>query len=128
VVIISALVLLALGGVALMPLVANPPPAPREIVVVARGMTFYLDGDATPNPTIKVAPGELVRLTLRNAEAGVSHNFVVRSLGVASTVLDGIGSTSFTLKAPDQPGEHPYICTPHSAMMSGILEVTSPGL
>ena len=44
-------------------LVAALTPSPREVVLVARGMAFYLDSDpVTPNPVIVVAPGEAVRV------------------------------------------------------------------
>ena len=42
--------------------------APREIVLVASGMTFYIEGNDTPNPTLQLRPGESVRLTLINRD------------------------------------------------------------
>ena len=54
----------------------------REIVVEVRGMAFYVDGAATPNPAIRARPGELLRVTLRNSDAGLVHDFAVSDLGV----------------------------------------------
>jgi plastocyanin len=99
------------------------PRAPREITIVARDMTFYLDGRGRPNPTIRLAAGERVRIVLRNEDAGLTHDVVVRSLGIAAPTLKGLGSTSVTVEVPDAPGRHTYTCTPHAKMMSGLVEV-----
>ena len=69
---IAGLVLLA----ALLPAWSSPPT--HEIILVARGMTFYLDGEpGTPNPTLEVKAGERVRVVLRNQDRGMTHDFAV---------------------------------------------------
>jgi hypothetical protein len=115
-----------LGVGALMPLVADPRPEPREIVLVARGMAFYLRGSDAPNPTIVLAPGEEVRVTLRNEDPGIDHDFAVASLGAALQPLGGGTSRSLRLRAPATPGRHEYVCRPHAQMMKGLL-VVAPG-
>src|SRR5688572_32001761 len=67
----------AVGLAALMPVVANPRTGPREIVLVARDMTFYLEGSSVPNPTIVVKAAEEVRVIVRNLEPGITHGFAI---------------------------------------------------
>jgi plastocyanin len=120
--------LLALGGVAtvLAGLAAGavPAPAPREVVLEARDMAFFAPGDPTPNPTLELARGERVRLVLRNADPGMTHDFVAPGLAVATPLLRDAGeSTAVVFRAPAEPGEHGYSCTPHAAMMRGHILV-----
>jgi plastocyanin len=100
----------------------------REITLVARDMAFYLESDPhTPNPTIEVRAGDIVRVTLRNDERGIGHDFAVPAIGDASLDLlaDGErGSVTFTI--PSQPGTYEYLCRPHRAMMKGRLRVVAP--
>ena len=120
------MVLLGLAGLAvagLLPLVTDAVGTPREIVLVARDMTFYLEGQAQPNPTIRVTAGEEVRVILRNEEPGIIHDFAVRQLSIAVAPLKGNEIGTVVFRAPDRPGRHTYLCTPHSDMMRGIVEV-----
>jgi len=97
---------------------------PREIVLEARGMAFYLPGSETPNPTLRLAPGETVRLTLINRDAGVAHDLAVPSLGGALPLLRGADrAATTTLRAPAGRGSHDYRCTLHPAMMRGRILV-----
>jgi plastocyanin len=99
--------------------------APREIVLVARGMTFVLDDDAAaPNPTIRVQPGERIRLTLRNEAPGLMHNFHIPAWKVETRQIRSGESTTVTFSVPDHEGRYEYHCTPHSALMRGLVEVT----
>jgi hypothetical protein len=115
--------LLSIGLIGLIPLVAGSKPEPREIRLVARNMTFYLDGESAPNPTLKVKAGEEIRIVLRNEEPGMTHDFAVASLSVGVEPLRGLGVVSLVFRAPAQPGSHEYVCTPHSMMMRGTLLV-----
>jgi plastocyanin len=100
---------------------ARPPV--REIQLVAKGMTFYLDGGDEPNPTIRTRPGERVKLVLRNVDTGLSHDFAVRSWSIGTRLLEGKGEDAIEFTVPETRGSHQYSCTPHSAMMRGIIEV-----
>ncbi len=99
-------------------------PGGRDIVLVARGMAFYLEGEpSTPNPTLRVNAGEHVRIVLRNRERGMVHDFAVPAL---QAVLDPVrwnedGDVVFA--APASPGTYSYHCRPHAAMMNGKLIV-----
>jgi hypothetical protein len=102
-------------------------PEPREVTLLARGMAFYLPGDPAPNPRLAVGRGEEVRLVLRNLDAGIPHDVAVPDAGSgrkASREVRGAGDTAdLTFHAPEAPGEYEYICTLHSRMMRGVLEV-----
>ncbi len=97
----------------------------RELVLVARGMAFYLPGSNQPNPTLRVAPGERIRVRLVNDEAGVLHDVAVDALDFSVPAFRERGERSAWLTAPAQPGRHEYVCTFHRAMMRGELEVSA---
>jgi plastocyanin len=100
------------------------PSDPREVLVVARGMTFTLPSDPdTVNPVIRVRPGERVRLTLRNDAPGLMHNFEIPAWAIKTDRIRGGSSTSVTLTVPEKQGRYQYICAPHSNLMRGFVEV-----
>ena len=118
--------ILAIGAiVALLPLLAESP-GPREMVVVARQMSFYVGGDSVANGAIRVAPGEKIRIVLVNADPGLDHDFAVTAWGVKTPVLQGEGRTSIEFRAPDTPGTATYVCSVHASMMRGTIEVVAP--
>jgi plastocyanin len=121
--VLAAAAFAVIGLGALMPLVATPRAEPREIVLVARDMAFYLEGSDTPNPTLTLAPGEEVRVVVRNQDPGFAHDFAVRSLGASIEPLAGGASGTLRLRAPASPGRHEYVCRPHAQMMRGIIDV-----
>jgi hypothetical protein len=118
------LVLLALCGVAIA-LAAGPgAPPPRELVLVARDMAFYLPGDPAPNPTLVLGRGERVRLVLRNEDPGMAHDFAAAGLDVTTELLEDSGtSATVVFRAPQRAGEYPYHCTPHASLMRGVVLV-----
>jgi plastocyanin len=95
----------------------------REIVVVAREMSFYLDGEGDANPTLHLRAGEEVRLVFRNEDTGIRHDFTIPDWGIASQRVAGKGQTSVTFRAPHTPTTRTYQCTPHSTMMRGTIAV-----
>ena len=98
--------------------------AVRELHVVTRDMSFYVDGYSEPNPTITVKAGEKLRLVLRNEDAGMSHDFAVKSWSVGTKLLEDRGQEdAITFQVPGERGTASYTCTPHSRMMSGTLRV-----
>jgi plastocyanin len=98
--------------------------AAREIVVEARGMAFYVDGSGAVNPVIQANPGELLRVTVRNADPGLVHDFAVASLGVALRPIQAGATGSVVFRAPWEEGTYEYVCQPHAQMMRGRLEVS----
>lgn len=96
----------------------------REIRLVVRNMSFYVEGEPEPNPTLKVRGGEKVRLVLRNEEPGVRHDFAVQAWKIGTRMLHDRGDAdSVSFQVPAQPGDHTYQCTPHAQMMRGTIRV-----
>ena len=75
----------------------------REIHLVAKDMTFYVDGQNAPNPTLHARPGERIRIVLRNTDVGMSHDFVIRSWSVNTRLLKGKGQDSIEFTVPADP-------------------------
>ena len=96
---------------------------PREIHLIARDMTFYIEGDETPNPTIRLRAGEDVRLTLRNEDPGMDHDLAIRAWNVATRLLEGKARDAIVFRVPDARGSEVYACTPHAMMMRGTIVV-----
>ena len=100
----------------------------REITLVAKDMAFYLESDLkapnpTPNPTLEIKAGERVRITLKNQDRGITHDFAVPAIRKS---LDQIGwneSDEVVFTAPKRPGAYPYECQPHRLMMRGTIRV-----
>ena len=97
--------------------------AAREIRLVVRDMTFYVDGEDTPNPTLYAQPGDRIRLVLRNTEPGMSHDFTVASWKVATRLLKGKGEDAVEFTVPNARGSYAYSCTPHAGMMNGLIAI-----
>ena len=101
-------------------------PAPREIIVLARGMTFVLASDPeAPNPVIPLRAGEHVRLVLRNEAPGLLHDFQIPAWNVQVDQIRAGETSEVTFTVPSAAGRYQYLCRPHSEMMKGFVEVTS---
>lgn len=128
----ALLAVVIFGTAALAPLVADraeifsrqdSSPAAREIRVVVRDMSFYVDGQDGPNPTLYAQPGDRIRLVLLNTEPGMSHNFTVGSWNVATRLLNGKGEDAVEFRVPDARGSYVYSCSPHGQVMRGLIVV-----
>ncbi|MEO5897577.1 MAG: plastocyanin/azurin family copper-binding protein [Vicinamibacterales bacterium] len=97
--------------------------AARDVDIVIRDMAFYLDGKGEPNPTLVFRSGERVRVFVRSEDAGMDHDFVVKTWKVQSNTLTGRGETSVTIKVPRAAGTESYFCTPHATRMRGTIRV-----
>ena len=103
----------------------TPHPAPtREIVVVARGMSFMFENapDAV-NPAISLRAGERVRLVLKNEAPGLLHDIVIPELDVEIEQMRAGETRELTFTVPAKPGRHEYRCRPHAEMMRGVVDV-----
>jgi plastocyanin len=122
-----ALIAGAVAAAAVLPRVAarvspGEPPV-HEIRLVVRDMGYYAGDDPELNPTLRVRAGERVRVIFTNTDTGMSHDFVITDLNVASRLLKGKDSETIEFIAPASLGTHTYSCTPHSAAMRGTIEV-----
>ena len=121
------LLLMALAGAALIPMAVSsrPQQAVREIRLVAREMTYYVEGSSTPNPTLVVRRGEQVRILLRNSDPGMTHDVGIDAWSVRTRLLDDGGKreAAIQFQAPEHPVDAVYSCTPHSLMMRGTIRV-----
>lgn len=96
----------------------------REIRLVARDMTFYVEGESQPNPVLTFRAGERVRIAVRNEDAGMRHDFVIDDWAIATRMLDDLGQEdAVTIVVPSRRGVHTYYCTPHPKMMTGTVRV-----
>lgn len=113
----------AVAVAAIVPRVPSGSDGPREIRLVARDMTYYLEGQLEPNPTLRVRRGERVRIVLRNDDRGISHDLAVAAWKVYTPLIIGIGEAVMEFRAPEAAGEEAYWCTPHGEMMRGTIRV-----
>lgn len=95
----------------------------REIHLVVRDMTFYVEGHDVPNPTLHVRRGERIRIRLTNRDVGMSHDFGVRAWQRGTEVINGTGQATVEFVAPETAGEETYSCTPHGEMMRGTIRI-----
>ena len=98
----------------------------REITLIARDMTFYVEGETMPNPTIWLAPGEEVQFSLHNADPGIAHNLAIMGWQLETASLETGASATFRVRAPEGPTRQRYVCTPHRQMMGGLIVVAAP--
>jgi plastocyanin len=106
---------------------AGARPPERELTLVARDMGFYLPNGDQPNPTLRLAPGERVKVRLVNQEAGILHDLLVESLGFDIPAFREAGERVAWLEAPAEPGRYEYVCSLHRRMMRGVIEVGDGG-
>lgn len=118
---IGLLVALIAGAAAILPGIVDTREQVREIRMVARNMTYYADGTEDPNPALRLVAGEQVRITFRNDDRGMAHDFGIPAFGVGTGIVEFGTEKSVTFKVPDRPSATSYTCTPHSAMMSGRI-------
>ncbi len=95
----------------------------RDVRLVVRDMTYYLDGSDEPNPTLTFRAGEQVRVILKNEDAGMDHDFSVAAWQTKTKLLAGRGEDSVLIRVPATRGTESYACTPHSQMMRGTIRV-----
>lgn len=110
--------------VCLLPMLASAPTDPiRDVRIVTRDMTFYLEGSDEPNPTLTFRAGEQVRILLRNEDDGMDHDFSVPAWQVKTRLLTGRGEDALVIKVPSRTGSESYTCTPHAEIMRGTIRI-----
>jgi plastocyanin len=112
-----------LTAAAVLPILGLSREPDREVRLVAVDRTFYIEGQHTPNPTLKLRAGDRIRLVLRNEDEGMRHDLRIRDWNISIPAIDGKGERSLTFRVPDRRGATAYTCTPHSSSMVGSIEV-----
>ena len=62
-------------------------------------MTYYADGTDDPNPPIRLVPGEQVRVTFRNDDRGMLHDFGIPAFGVGTGIVEFGTEKSFDVQS-----------------------------
>ena len=123
-IVIGVLATVAVVVVALLPMVASSDlDSVREVRLVARDMTFYVEGSQEPNPTLTFRAGEQVRIVLKNEDAGLEHDFSIAAWQTKTKLLEGQGEDAIVFKVPSTKGSESYTCTPHAEMMRGTIRI-----
>ena len=90
----------------------------RTLVVTAKDMMY-------DQSEIRVAPGEWVRLVLRNEDPGMKHDLVIEGLGLATTLIKTGERTELVFQVPAQ-GSFTFLCSMHPVTMRGVLIIDAP--
>jgi len=110
--------------VSLLPMIASTSTDPiRDVRIITRDMTFYLEGSDVPNPTLTFRAGEHVRILLKNEDDGMDHDFSVPAWQVKTRLLTGRGEDALVLQVPNKTGTEAYTCTPHAEIMRGTIRI-----
>jgi plastocyanin len=96
---------------------------PREIVLVAKSIAFYLPNQPDkPNPTVTLKKGEPVKLVVRNEEPGrVLHCFTISGLNVKTSEDLSAGQSENLTFTPKKKGTFPYACLMHPSMTGKLV-------
>ena len=122
VIVAGALAMLAVGGVVLATK-SGPGSDVVEVRLVARDMTYFVEGSPEPNPTLRVPRGARLRVVLTNNDPGYSHNLIVSAFGIETPLITNGKTQAIEMKVPLAPGVHAYSCGPHAEMMRGNIAV-----
>lgn len=89
----------------------------HTVVLTAKDMKFNMS-----NPTIAVAPGEIVRIVIRNEDPGMKHDLLIPQLQLRTPVLEFGDEAVLQFRVP-KTGSLEYLCSFHPISMRGLLEV-----
>ena len=121
---VSLVVMLLVVAGMLLPRLVSSRESVRDITITARDMAFVVSEIADPNPTLALMAGEQVKVTLRNDDKGMLHDFSIPEWGVRTGSVEWGEKRTITFRVPTTASTPTYICTPHSAMMSGRIIVS----
>ena len=121
---VSLVILLLVSTGMLLPRLVDTREAIRDIRITARDMSFLVEDMAGPNPTLALAAGEQVKVTIRNEEKGMLHDFSIPEWGVRTGSVEWGTERAVTFRVPATASSLAYVCTPHSMMMSGRITVS----
>ena len=119
-----ATVLLLITTASLIAWSARSATSDHLVVIIARDMAFYVEGQNEPNPTLTLPTDARVTIELHNADPGMIHDLLVESIdGVHTEALSHGQSDRVTFRTPRKPWQTEYICTFHGLTMRGRLRV-----
>jgi hypothetical protein len=95
----------------------------RDVRIVARNMTYYVDGIDGPNPTLRFLPGEQVRVRFRNEDRGMTHDLRIPAWSIGTRSVGYGDDDSIVFRVPSTGTSADYACTPHAAMMGGKVVI-----
>jgi len=121
---VSLVILLLVCAGMLLPRLVATRDAIRDVRITARDMSFQVENVGGLNPTMALTAGEQVKVTIRNEDKGMLHDFSIPEWGVRTGVVEWGSERSITFRVPANASTLSYICTPHSAMMSGRIVVS----
>jgi plastocyanin len=121
---VSVVVLLLVCAGMLLPRLVATREAIREVRITARDMSFQVEKVGGLNPTMALTAGEQVRVTIRNEDKGMLHDFSIPEWGVRTGGVEWGDERSITFRVPATASTLSYVCTPHSVMMSGRITVS----
>jgi plastocyanin len=121
---VSLVVMLLVAAGMLLPRLVSTRESVREITITARDMSFIVSEITGPNPTLGLTAGEQVKVTLRNDDKGMLHDFSIPEWGVRTGSVEWGEKRTIAFRVPTTPSTPSYVCTPHSAMMSGRIIVS----
>lgn len=88
------------------------------------------NGDLLPHNLIVVAPGTIEDVSSKAMQMGVEgwgqhYNPGGKDVLHATKLVDASKQETLVFKAPDQPGDYPYVCTfpGHAYVMRGVMKV-----
>jgi hypothetical protein len=123
-ILVAAVLTAAAVVVSLLPMIASTSTDPiRDVRLITRDMTFYLEGSDEPNPTLTFRAGEQVRILLKNEDDGMDHDFSVPGWQVKTKLLTGRGEDALVIQVPAKTGTEVYTCTPHAEIMTGTIRI-----
>lgn len=103
-----------------------PSRAVREIVIVAKDMTFIIDSlesSGAANPTLTVKAGQKVTIVLRNDDPGMQHDLIIQGLQVQVRAVSYGQTTRLTFTVPRESGTYTYLCSFHPRSMRGAFVI-----
>ena len=121
---VSLVVLLLVCAGMLLPRLVDTREPVREVRITARDMSFRVENISGPNPTMALMAGEQVKVTIRNEDRGMLHDFSIPEWGVRTGGVEWGDERSITFRVPATASTLSYVCTPHSVMMSGRITVS----
>lgn len=123
-ILVAVVLTAAVVVVSLLPMLASTPADPiRDVRIVTRDMTFYVEGSDEPNPTLTFRAGEQVRILLKNEDDGMDHDFSVPAWQTKTKLLTGRGEDALVIRVPSRTGSESYTCTPHAEIMRGTIRI-----